>query len=156
VTFFFALHLYCKIRYLITSAYFLLFYFLPNMSFSKAQAFSATTTSPWTQNFLHLRPIPRHWVRRRTVHDPYLKAVAPQQRIKYWNIVPGDRVRIRGDSEGTIQEVLSINRLTNRVFLKGVLDVSCSVLFNAPYNNTSRIASRTKQISSKKQKRPLF
>ena len=47
-----------------------------------------------------------------------MKSVKPKDRIKWWNIVPGDQVRLLGDTEGTIHEVLSINRLSNRVFLK--------------------------------------
>lgn len=48
-----------------------------------------------------------------------VKAVKPRDRIKYWNIVPGDRVRIIGDKEGQVLEVFKINKLSNRVYLKG-------------------------------------
>lgn len=48
-----------------------------------------------------------------------IKAAKPQDRIKYWNIVPGDRVRIIGDKGGQVQEVAKINKLSNRVYLKG-------------------------------------
>jgi hypothetical protein len=106
--------------HLITS----LSHFFDTMSLSRVQVLRATTTSPWTKDFRHLLPIPRRWTKRVTFKNPHIKVVAPQQRIKYWNIVPGDRIRVRGEPEGTIHEVLSINRLSNRVFLKGVVSVS--------------------------------
>jgi hypothetical protein len=81
-------------------------------------ALSATTQNPALTNFNHLRRIPRAWLIRRSKHDPKLKSVRPADRIKWWNIVPGDQIRLRGDKEATIHEVLSINRLSNRVFLK--------------------------------------
>jgi hypothetical protein len=99
------------------------------MSLSRAQVLTATTTSPWTKDFRHLVPIPRHWMRRKTTKDPYIKAVPPKQRIKYWNIVPGDQIRVQGDPGGTIHEVLSINRISNRVFLKGIAKVCGHSIF---------------------------
>jgi len=57
---------------------------------------------------------------RKTKHDPKLKSVRHSDRIKWWNVVPGDQIRLRGDKEGTLHDVLSINRLSNQVFLKGV------------------------------------
>lgn len=53
-----------------------------------------------------------------TFRDPIIKSSKPKDRIKYWNIVPGDQVRIRGEESKTIYEVLSINRLSNQVRLK--------------------------------------
>jgi hypothetical protein len=94
------------------------------MSLSRLQVLRATTTSPWTKDFRHMGPIPRHWMRRKTTQDPYIKAVPPKQRIKFWNIVPGDQIRVKGDPEGAIHEVLSVNRISNRVFLKGISKVS--------------------------------
>lgn len=55
---------------------------------------------------------------KQTQFDQPIKAVKVQDRIKWWNIVPGDQVRLLGDKEGTIHEVQSINRLSNEVFLK--------------------------------------
>ncbi|KAF9482456.1 hypothetical protein BDN70DRAFT_875005 [Pholiota conissans] len=81
-------------------------------------ALAATTQNPALTNFNHLRSIPRAWLIRRSKYDPKLKSVRPADRIKWWNIVPGDQIRLRGDKEATIHEVLSINRLSNRVFLK--------------------------------------
>lgn len=47
-----------------------------------------------------------------------VKAVKPKDRIKYWNIVPGDQIRIRGDPLKTVHEVHQVNKLFNRVLLK--------------------------------------
>lgn len=85
---------------------------------TKRNALNATTKLGVTTHFNHLRSIPRAWLIRRSKHDPKLKSVRPADRIKWWNIVPGDQIRLRGDPDGTLHEVLSINRLSNRVFLK--------------------------------------
>ncbi|TFK73019.1 hypothetical protein BDN72DRAFT_762408 [Pluteus cervinus] len=92
---------------------------MPIAPFTRRQVLSATTTFPWTTDFRHLLPIPRFWLRRSTVRDPVIKSVKPRDRIKYWNIVPGDQVRLLGDKANTLHEVLSINRMSNRVFVKG-------------------------------------
>ncbi|KAI0637768.1 hypothetical protein C8Q77DRAFT_1153484 [Trametes polyzona] len=79
----------------------------------------AATSQTFTRNFRHLLPVPRFLVR-----GPMLpgqsrpKDTKPKDRIKYWNIVPGDFVRLRGDTKGTIHEVFKVNKLTNRVLLK--------------------------------------
>jgi len=83
----------------------------------------ATTTRPWTTNFKHLLPIPRKWLKRTSIRDPVIKAARPDDRIKYWNIVPGDQIRLLGDKSNTLHEVLSINRISNRVFVKGTANV---------------------------------
>ena len=85
---------------------------------TRRTAVNATTKNPALCNFNHLRSIPRAWLIRRSKYDPKLKSVRAADRIKFWNIVPGDRIRLR-DGDSTIHEVLSINRLSNRVFLKG-------------------------------------
>ena len=91
------------------------------MHLSKTQVFRATTDSPFTRDFKHLLPIPRHWLIRRSWEAQKIKAVRPSDRIKYWNIVPGDKIADRRDPSKAIHEVLSINKLSNRVFLKGVV-----------------------------------
>jgi len=53
-----------------------------------------------------------------TFRDPIIKSAKPKDRIKYWNIVPGDQVRISGEETKTIYEVMSINKLRNQVRLK--------------------------------------
>ncbi|KAJ8475470.1 hypothetical protein ONZ45_g15595 [Pleurotus djamor] len=88
--------------------------------FSRRELLQAATTSPWTKDFRHLRGFPRHWLKRSNIRgDPVLKSVRPADRIKYWNIVPGDQIRILGDKSGVLREVLSINRISNRVFVRG-------------------------------------
>ncbi|KAF4619461.1 hypothetical protein D9613_005417 [Agrocybe pediades] len=94
----------------------------PLKYFTKRNALNATTQSGITTHFNHLRSIPRAWLIRRSKYDPKLKSVRPADRIKWWNIVPGDQVRLRGDKNNTIREVLSINKLSNRVFLKGTAE----------------------------------
>lgn len=44
-------------------------------------------------------------------------------RIKYWNIVPGDTIADRNDPSKQLREVLGINKLSNKVFLKKAGDV---------------------------------
>ena len=87
--------------------------------FSRKQALSASSSSPWTRDLRHVTAvIPRFWTKKNVWGDRYVKAVKNSERIKWWNIVPGDRVRVLGDPESTIHEVSQINRLTNRVYLK--------------------------------------
>ncbi|KDQ64898.1 hypothetical protein JAAARDRAFT_167639 [Jaapia argillacea MUCL 33604] len=78
----------------------------------------AATNIPWTTNFDHLQSFPRHWLKPLSWRDPKLKAARVQDRIKWWNIVPGDQIRVLGDPAGVIHEVLNINRISSRVSLK--------------------------------------
>ena len=94
---------------------------------TRRTALNATTKNPALCNFNHLRSIPRAWLIRRSKTDPKLKSVRATDRIKFWNIVPGDQIRLRGDEDNTIHEVLSINRLSNRVFLKGPATVRAKI-----------------------------
>ena len=89
------------------------------MPLTTAQIRSAVTSNPWTKDFLHLQPFPTNLLKRISFQDIIVKAVKPKDRIKYWNIVPGDRVRIIGEKNGRVLEVARINKLSNRVFLKG-------------------------------------
>ena len=88
------------------------------------EVLQAWTASPYTKSFRHLLPYNRHWERRMTFRDPIIKSAKPKDRIKYWNIVPGDQVRIRGEESKTIYEVMSINKLRNQVRLKVPSSVS--------------------------------
>lgn len=72
---------------------------------------------------MHLQPFPRVWTKRSSWADPHLKPAKPADRIKWWNIVPGDQIRLLGENQGGVHEVLSINRLTSRVYLKGATEV---------------------------------
>jgi hypothetical protein len=94
------------------------------VSLTRTQVFRATTTVPHTTDFSHLLPFPRSWAKRTSHKDPHLNTVRAHQRIKYWNIVPGDKIGLWGDKENTVHEVQSINKLSNRVFLKNVRGLS--------------------------------
>ncbi|TCD71275.1 hypothetical protein EIP91_011046 [Steccherinum ochraceum] len=89
--------------------------------YAKFQALRAATFSPYTKDLRHVTAvIPRPWSRAVNGTGPKVKSVKPKDRIKWWNIVPGDQIRLRGDPEGAVHEVRKINKLTNRVFLKVV------------------------------------
>lgn len=89
------------------------------MPLTAAQIRGALTSSPWTKDFLHLQPFPLNHLKRFSFKDISVKATKPKDRIKYWNIIPGDRVRIIGDKDGRLLEVAKINKISNRVYLKG-------------------------------------
>jgi hypothetical protein len=88
------------------------------------EVLQAWTASPYTKSFRHLLPYSRHRERRMTFRDPIIKSAKPKDRIKYWNIVPGDQVRIHGEESKTIYEVMSVNKLSNQVRLKVPASVS--------------------------------
>ncbi|KAI0002949.1 hypothetical protein BJV74DRAFT_876357 [Russula compacta] len=90
-----------------------------SVGWSTAQVRGAITSNPLTKDFRHLQPFPLSYLKRYSFKDILVKAAKPQDRIKYWNIVPGDRVRIIGDKEGKVLEVAKINKLSNRIYLKG-------------------------------------
>jgi hypothetical protein len=90
------------------------------MPLTSAQVRNAITSNPWTKDFRHLDPVPLRYLKRFSFKDMMINAAKPQDRIKYWNIVPGDRVRITGDKGGQVLEVAKINKLSNRVYLKGM------------------------------------
>jgi hypothetical protein len=90
------------------------------MPLTAAQVRGAITSNPWTKDFRHLQPFPITYLKRHSFGDILVKATKPHDRIKYWNIIPGDRVRVIGDKEGKIHEVAKINKLSNRIYLKGV------------------------------------
>lgn len=79
------------------------------------------TRIPWTINFDHLRRLPRHLRVNKNSQidsfDPTKKDTThvPKERIKFWNIVPGDRVRIRGRYGNKLRDVWKIRRLENIV-----------------------------------------
>lgn len=102
------------------------------MPITPAQVRGAITSNPLTKDFLHLQPFPVSYLKRYSFKDILVKAAKPQDRIKYWNIVPGDRVRITGDKEGKVLEVAKINKLSNRVYLKGATTNVRSCLGSSP------------------------
>jgi hypothetical protein len=89
------------------------------MPLTAGQVRAAVTSNPWTKDFRHLEAFPTSYLKRYSFKDMLVKAAKPQDRIKYWNIVPGDRVRITGDKGDQVLEVAKINKLSNRVYLKG-------------------------------------
>lgn len=98
------------------------------------------SNSIWTRNLRHVDAvIPRAWSKRITFKDPRVKDVKPKDRIKWWNIVPGDQVRVRGDAEGTLREVQVVNKLRNMVYLKRVKEVCCIRFwcFSASFKHTA-------------------
>ena len=96
----------------------------------RPQVFSKIEESPWTYNWHHLVPISHSYLSRLKKQNNTLP-IRPKDRIKQWNIVPGDRVRVRGEEAGSIRQVFGINRYNNFVYLKGlhvraIHDFSCS------------------------------
>ncbi|KAH9077486.1 hypothetical protein EDB83DRAFT_2350290 [Lactarius deliciosus] len=104
------------------------------MPLSAAQIRGAITSSPWTKDFFHLQPFPLSHLKRYSFEDILVKAAKPKDRIKYWNIVPGDRIRIIGDKEGKLLEVAKVNKLSNRVYLKGATAKTEGGLKNVHYS----------------------
>ncbi|KAH9963225.1 hypothetical protein BC827DRAFT_1357661 [Russula dissimulans] len=102
------------------------------MPLTAAQVRSAITSNPWTKDFRHMQPFPLSYLKRYSLTDMSVKAVKPHDRIKYWNIVPGDRIRITGDKEGKVLEVAKINKLSNRVYLKGATKNVCGYVGSLP------------------------
>ena len=91
---------------------------------SRQEAKRIFTTSKVTTNFRHLLPVakPKHIVTPNPL-DKSQRAVSPKDRIKWWNIVPGDQVRVMADNDNVVREVLAVNKLSNRVFLKDYSNV---------------------------------
>ncbi|KAF7331780.1 Nucleoside transporter [Mycena kentingensis (nom. inval.)] len=79
------------------------------------------TRSPWTTNFDHIRKLPRHLrvskSGRWDSFDPSKKddTHIPKERVKFWNIVPGDKVRVRGRYGNKLRDVWKIRKLENIV-----------------------------------------
>ena len=96
-------------------------------NFARMEAARSATTSRVTHNFAHLvngRGVAGVYRMRARLRNPLMtksKDAHPIDRIKFWNIVPGDKVRlIRGpkrDPERVV-EVLSVNKLRNLILLK--------------------------------------
>ena len=84
------------------------------------QVLKATTVNPFIRDFRHLLPCPRRWFKIQDWANPRVQAVRPQDRIKYWNIAPGDSIVDRLDTTKTVEQVLAVNRFSNKVYLKGV------------------------------------
>lgn len=78
------------------------------------------TKFPWTTNFNHMRRVPRHLKALKHQHESFdptqkISSHIPKDRIKFWNVVPGDYVRVRGRYGNKLREVYKIRRLENIV-----------------------------------------
>lgn len=93
-----------------------------------------TTDDPFTRNLRHIQPFPKRIITRanlaaRRGGESRLKAVPAKDRIKWWNVVPGDQVRLMSDKTSRIREVMSVNKIRNRIFLKSDQKVSKKKLY---------------------------
>lgn len=87
---------------------------------TRAEARKVFVTSKSTTNFRHLLPVakPTHKVITNPL-DRAQKPVLPKDRIKWWNLVPGDQVRVMAEKKAKIREVKGINKFSNRVYIEG-------------------------------------
>lgn len=92
------------------------------LSHKQLNLVSKTEQTPWTKTWIHLFELPyRERVkvyREKDARERYEGLAAVKDRIKKWNIVPGDLVRVRGDRDHTIREVFGVNKFKNRVYFK--------------------------------------
>ncbi|KAI0366394.1 hypothetical protein BV20DRAFT_1002470 [Pilatotrama ljubarskyi] len=138
------------------------------MSITARELARAATTQAFTRNFRHLLPVPRFLVRGPLPPgESRPKDTRPKDRIKYWNIVPGDYVRLRGDTQGTIHEVHRVNKISNRVVLKRELNRPGYVPndqrgtgFSVPYSQCQLLVGRYEYPpegeSAQPQVKPVF
>jgi hypothetical protein len=94
-------------------------------------------TREWqTLNLRHMKlPAPRMRRRARKALDgklPTSSWLPSDQRIRWWNIVPGDQVRVLGQESAGVREVLAIDKLTNMVYLRYHKQAVCPVLPKYP------------------------
>lgn len=100
------------------------------------------TLSRVTKHFGHLTSGPKYYQRTRipSVLNPRPNIPKPSDRIKYWNIVPGDFVRVVQGAHADSQkrEVLSVDKIRNTVRLKGIGRINAgNIRINTPihYSN---------------------
>ena len=87
------------------------------MGVFRLNALRTIDESPWTRNWDHLAPVPK--LSRASLKIQKISIPVPaKDRIRQWNIVPGDRIRIRGDKGGSIREVFGVNKYNNLVYFK--------------------------------------
>ncbi|KAG9046359.1 hypothetical protein FS837_004583 [Tulasnella sp. UAMH 9824] len=89
-----------------------------------AREHAATTKSTLTRDFKHiLSPTKLHGYASSVLVREPRPGVRQHDRIKHWNIVPGDKVRIINGpyaDKNAVREVASVNKLTNKVYIKGL------------------------------------
>ena len=96
---------------------------MPLRRLTRFEIVHAVTKSPWTTNFRHLLPVSKilnEKLKLPTYENFSRKVVPVNDRIKHWNIVPGDQIRVLGDKSSTIREVTAINKFRNRVYVRGM------------------------------------
>lgn len=86
---------------------------------SRAEVRRVFVTSQYTTNFRHLLPVYKGHINKDSVFDKVPKTVPTSDRIKWWNIVPGDQIRVMAEENGRVREVKGINKLSNRVYVEG-------------------------------------
>ncbi|EIN10386.1 hypothetical protein PUNSTDRAFT_125264 [Punctularia strigosozonata HHB-11173 SS5] len=91
---------------------------MPIRPLTRSEVVRAATREIVTRDFRHLLSFPSRWTKRSSFKDPKVKTVHHKDRVKWWNIVPGDRVRVLGDPTRSVHEVSAVNKLGNRVYLK--------------------------------------
>lgn len=128
---------------------------------SKWKVLRATTSNPFVRDFRHLLPVPHRWFKISDWANPRLQSVRPKDRIKYWNIAPGDKIVDRLDKTKTIEEVTAVNRFSNKVFLKPVRGVSLLLwvalkVTDEPNIGTTRRRTGQFWCSAKSQKSALL
>lgn len=96
---------------------------LPVLNTHQVASIGRVSQEPWTKDWYHLRDLSKGqkkvlFGRMNPKPELYKGMVPVQTRIKQWNIIPGDLIRVRGQ-EDTIREVFGINKFKNLVYLKG-------------------------------------
>jgi hypothetical protein len=84
---------------------------------SPSQLTRATTLSTVTRSLKHLLPF-RFQRRPGDRRDKEEEPVHVNERIKWWNIVPGDKVKILDFKDTRQWRVHSINKLSNKVYVE--------------------------------------
>lgn len=104
---------------------------MPLRRLTKRELVSAITRDPRTTNFRHLLPVSKILqtkLKNELSIETFSRKTAPvRDRIKYWNIVPGDQIRLLGDRKKTLQEVTAINKFRNRVYVRGAKAETVSI-----------------------------
>lgn len=90
---------------------------MPAKPYSSGELRRIVTSSPVTSNFRHLLPVNKRLLRK-DFEGRQVKAVPAKERIKWWNIVPGDQVRVVAEKATPVRSVLGINKISNRVFVQ--------------------------------------
>lgn len=110
---------------------------------SQSEARKVFIKSQSTTNFRHLLPVakpPRQIVPKNRL-DRKPEPVKPKDRIKWWNIVPGDQVRVMAEENARIREVKGVNKFTNRIFIEGDKKVRsrvpCRDILSEPFFSTA-------------------